>query len=304
VSPRDPVGSSSDEQLFVLDPHHGRVLSVRPDGRDMKVLLEGRNATPDGITVDAARGHLYLTNMGHDWNANDGFIERADLDGRHATIVVPPGGTFTPKQIVLDAAGEWLYWCDREGMRVMRARIDGSSIETLVQTGNGEEDRKDKRNWCVGIAVDTEGGHVYWTQKGPSKGGQGRIFRAGIDVPKGETPERRSDVELLFDGLPEPIDLELDLTNRHLYWTDRGAPPRGNTVNRASIDGRPTTYDVLVDGFREAIGLALDIEGRRMFVTDLAGSIHTATLDGEGKRAILETDGHFTGIAHIRSHAR
>ena len=41
---------------------------------------------------------------------------------------------------------------------------------------------------------------------------------------------------MLFDGLPEPIDLELDLENRVLYWTDRGDPPRGNTVNRAPMD--------------------------------------------------------------------
>ena len=46
-----------------------------------------------------------------------------------------------------------------------------------------------------------------------------------------------TNIELLFDGLPEPIDLELDLANRALYWTDRGDPPRGNTVNRAAIDG-------------------------------------------------------------------
>jgi hypothetical protein len=36
-------------------------------------------------------------------------------------------------------------------------------------------------------------------------------------------------------GLPEPIDLELDLYNHMLYWTDRGDPPRGNTVNRANL---------------------------------------------------------------------
>jgi hypothetical protein len=40
--------------------------------------------------------------------------------------------------------------------------------------------------------------------------------------------------------VPEPIDLELDLKNRVLYWTDRGDPPRGNTVNRAPIDVKPT----------------------------------------------------------------
>jgi hypothetical protein len=31
----------------------------------------------------------------------------------------------------------------------------------------------------------------------------------------------------VFDQLPEPIDLELDLAKRVLYWADRGDPPRG-----------------------------------------------------------------------------
>jgi hypothetical protein len=44
------------------------------------------------------------------------------------------------------------------------------------------------------------------------------------------TPPNRTDIEVLFDGLPEPIDLELDLKNRVLYWTDRGDPPRGNSL--------------------------------------------------------------------------
>jgi hypothetical protein len=30
------------------------------------------------------------------------------------------------------------------------------------------------------------------------------------------------DIELLFDDLPEPIDLGLDLADRVMYWTDRG----------------------------------------------------------------------------------
>ena len=44
---------------------------------------------------------------------------------------------------------------------------------------------------------------------------------------------------MLFDNLPEPIDLDLDLHKRMLYWTDRGDPPRGNTVNRALMDVDP-----------------------------------------------------------------
>jgi len=87
-----------------------------------------------------------------------------------------------------------------------------------------------------------------------------------IDFPRGETATNRSDIELLFDGLPEPTDLEVDLKNRFIYWTDRGDPPRGNTVNRASIDADFTkhpTPDILLTHLMEGIGIALDFKGDR-----------------------------------------
>ena len=42
--------------------------------------------------------------------------------------------------------------------------------------------------------------------------GKGRLFRASVEIPTGQTASSRTDIELLYDGLPEPIDLELDLT--------------------------------------------------------------------------------------------
>lgn len=50
--------------------------------------------------------------------------------------------------------GEKLYWCDREGMRVMRASLDGRNLEVLYRAGVTEEDGEECRKWCVGIAVD------------------------------------------------------------------------------------------------------------------------------------------------------
>ncbi len=286
-------------RLFILDLAEGRVFSVKPDGSDKKIIATGGHL-PDGIAVDVEAGHLYWTNMGIP-SRNDGSIERCDLDGRNRTTIVPEGATFTPKQLQLDKRGGKLYWCDREGMRVMRANLDGSHIETLVQTGSTDADRRDATKWCVGIALDLERGQIYWTQKGPDNAGKGRIFRAGTDIPRGESATTRSDIEVLYDGLPEPIDLEIDHVKRVLYWTDRGDPPLGNTVNRAPLDrgrnGRPAPQIVFRD-LMEGIGITLDRAGDRMFMTDLAGSVYAASLDGSKPSVLLFAQGNLSGIAY------
>src|SRR5258708_4987454 len=266
------TANATKARLFFLSLG-GQVLSANPDGSDLKVIVSEGKRLPDGIVVDTAAGHLYWTNMGNP-TANDGFIERADFDGKNVTHIVPPGGTFTPKQLQLDEKNRMLYWCDREGMRVMRANLDGSNIETLVDTSEGDSrPGKDIRKWCVGIALDLEGGKVYWTQKGPDNAGDGRIFRANLEIPKGQTAANRKDIELLYEGLPEPIDLELDLANQTIYWTDRGDPPRGNTVNRAPMDpaqgNGKKEPEIVFDHLMEGIGIALDLKGGRMFMTDL-----------------------------------
>ena len=92
-----------------------------------------------------------------------------------------------------------LYWCDREGMRVMRANLDGSLVETLIETGRGDADRRDQTRWCVGVTIDPERKQIYWTQKGPDNGERGRLLRAGVEIPKGETAADRSDIEVFFD---------------------------------------------------------------------------------------------------------
>src|ERR1700674_5009382 len=114
-------------RLYFLDLAAGRVLMAKPDGSDLKTIVSEGRRLPDGIVVDVAAGHIYWTNMGN-LKANDGSIERADLDGKNLKHIVPPGGTFTPKQLQLDKKNGKLYWCDREGMRVMRCNLDGSKI--------------------------------------------------------------------------------------------------------------------------------------------------------------------------------
>src|SRR6202020_3281157 len=296
------TAKAATTRLFFLSASSGEVFSANADGSDLKVIVSEGRRLPDGIVVDAEAGHLYWTNMGNP-TANDGSIERADFDGKNLTQVVPPGATFTPKQLQLDEKNRKLYWCDREGMRVMRVNVDGSNIETLVDTSEGDaRPGKEIKKWCVGIALDVEGGKLYWTQKGSDNAGEGRIFRANLEIPKGQTPANRKDIELLYDNLPEPIDLELDLAHRTNYWTDRGDPPCGNTVNRAPMnpaEGNGKKEPVIIfDHLMEGIGIALDLKGGRMFLTDLGGSVYSANLDGSNKKTLLGAEGNLTGIVY------
>jgi len=294
--------TSDSGRLFFLDLGAGRVLSAKPDGSDLKTIISEGRKLPDGIVVDVEAGHIYWTNMGSSPKANDGSIDRADLDGSKIITIVPAGGTHTPKQLQLDKKNGKLYWCDREGMRVMRCNLDGSNIDTLIDTSGGDSrPGSDATKWCVGIALDVEAGKLYWTQKGSDNAGQGRIFRANLEIPKGQTAANRKDIELLYENLPEPIDLDLDVDNRMMYWTDRGDPPRGNTVNRAPMDVTPgirVVPEILFPNLMEGIGLALDLKARRMFFTDFGGSVYCANLDGSEKRMLLYAEGNLAGIAY------
>jgi hypothetical protein len=299
------VAKSDTQALFYLDIA-GRVLRADVDGGRQVVLVKDLGMGPDGIALDVPARHIYWTSMGRA-NADDGTIMRADFDGKNLTTIVPAGGTFTPKQLKIDGEHRKLYWSDREGMRVMRSNLDGSHIETLIVTGNGDVDRQDQSRWCVGIALDVRGGKIYWTQKGADNAHQGTIKRAGLEIPNGEDPAHRTDIEVLFAGLPEPIDLELDLARRTMYWTDRG----DNTISRAPMDPKRkprrteqpfdpfkrTDREILVTGLDEAIGIALDLRHKRMFYTALRGHLGTAKLNGRKPRILLEKQGTLTGIA-------
>src|SRR5438105_6697133 len=177
-------GKAATGRLFYLEASGGRIHSANADGSDRKVIISGARV-PDGVVVDVEAGHIYWTNMGVP-SKNDGSIERVDLDGKNRVTIIGEGKTFTPKQLHLEKKSGKLYLCDREGMRVTRANVDGSNIETLVDTSKGDaRPGADLTKWCVAITVDPDRGKIDWTQKGPDDAGEGRILRTNSDYPKG-----------------------------------------------------------------------------------------------------------------------
>lgn len=285
-------------RLYFLDQDRGAVMSVRDDGSQSTVLIDGC-AHPDGIVVDSSAGHLYWTNMGATFGDANGSIERARLDGSERCTIVAEGLTHTPKQLRLDAVAGKVYWCDREGMRVMRANLDGTAIEALVTAGDAEADRGDASRWCVGIALDLPRGNVYWTQKGPPGGRLGRILRTSMEGSCDADIEGERRIETLFENLPEPVDLEMSEQGDSLYWTDRSHGEDGGSIYRSRIDqgsgtlGKPQR---LVAGLEEPIGLALDAASNRLFVADLGGNIHVGDIERGQWRRLISHAGRLTGI--------
>jgi hypothetical protein len=288
---------SSVPTLFWLDVG-GTVLTSAADPFQKKTLVSSAGDGPDGIAVDVVGGHVFWTNMGNT-AADDGYIRRADLDGKNVTTIVPAGGTFTPKQMKLEPVEQKLYWSDREGMRVQRADVDGSNVETLYTSAQGDEAREDLSNHCVGIAVDLAAGFFYWSQKGPDNGHVGSLRRAHLAMPAGENDEDRSDVEILYDGLPEPIDIDLDIAHGMIYWTDRG----DDTINRGPIElpsgSTPQTRtdrEIIVPDVSEAIGIFVDLERGLVYYTGAKGQVGRARLDGSSAEYLMTMPGAFTGI--------
>ncbi|GLB06634.1 hypothetical protein AtubIFM57258_001945 [Aspergillus tubingensis] len=283
----------------------GRILKFQPGTTGMApVTIISGQSLPDGIDVSQTTGRIFWTNMGQSTSTHDGSVHSATLDGQDICTLLPAGAVHTPKQLVVDDTTQHVYFCDREGMSVHRVRFDGSGHEVLVRTGALDDatHRGDMTRWCVGIALDRKNRHVYWTQKGPSKGGKGRIFRAGLEVPAGQTADGREDVEMVLEGLPEPIDLEFDEEEGMLYWTDRGEHPWGCSMNRVKVGGEVAVQEsreVLARHFNEPIGLKVDRKDKKVYVADLGGSMYCVDLEDGEKKVVWRDEGCYTGVALV-----
>ncbi|KUI22275.1 hypothetical protein [Mycobacterium sp. GA-2829] len=301
--------SATPRRLYALDLIRGGVHRIDLDTGDIDDLAIGLEEAPDGIVVDETQGYVYFTLMGrpdtpleaaHEppFTARDGSIQRVPIAGGTPEIVVERGRFTTGKQLATDPATGRLFWCDREGCAVYRCERDGSEVTPLISNAGSELPSPERE--CVGIAIDTSNGWLYWTQKGPADGGKGRILRAALEIPKDATAETRRDIEVLWDGLPEPIDLELDEDHQTLYWTDRGALPNGNTLNRAPVPehgAKGTPPEVLATGFSEPIGVALNLPNNVAYVSDLSGCIRQVDLSSGNSRVVAVLGGAATGIA-------
>jgi len=165
----------------------------------------------------------------------------------------------------------------------------GSQIETLVEAGRGEVERRDQTSGVSG-SPSTLAQADLLDPKGPDNGTKGN-FRAA-EIPRADRANR-SDIEVLFDHF-RTDDLS-SISEPGALLDGRGDPP-GNTVNRASIDAKPSGSEIVITHLMEGIVFA-HVPSESMFVTDFAGLLFPPSSTDPRKQCSVRA-GQSHGIAY------
>lgn len=296
----EPVDTGTPT-LFWLYLQGNQVYTAAPDGSGAKSFASaGLLHAPDGVTVDPVGKHVFVLNMGGvgAGGGNNGSLVRYNLDGSGGEEIMKPGSmadgqTFnTGKQVALDRVNSKLYLGDREGSKVWRCDLDGKNLEVLV-SGHGIMQ-------IVGVAPDPTKDQFYFSDRNGKK-----LFRASMKMPEGKTHADR-DLELLYADPASnamPLDLELDLKTRTLYWTDRQQNKVfGMPMDLPAGQDPMTRSDVkaIASNLPDVIGLGFDHQEGMLYVTH-SGSLSRFKTDGSGLER-LATGGAMgtTGVSFVR----
>ncbi len=172
------------------------------------------------------------------------------------------------------SAATKMYWGDTTTNSIYRANLDGSGLESVVSFPLATDPL---RRGIQRLAIDAAAGSLYWTNNDLNL-----VQRANLDG---------SDVTTLVDlsafagtDTPYPLDIELDLVHRKIYWTMNG-------LYRANLDG--SQVEPLITDTR-IYGVDIDHANQRLFLTsiDCSGDssgdcVHRADLDGSNLETLI-----------------
>ncbi len=178
------------------------------------------------LTLDVPAGRIYWAENGA--TPETRRIRRANLEDGSCVSDVVVTAPDAATSLAVDSQSGKLYWT--AGYSVWRASLNGSNVEELISQPGG---------YVASISVDHNAGKVYWLWLVTSN--DSRIRRANLEIPAGQSPADRTDVE---DPIVSPFgigEFVLDPDAGNVYWYEGGpglqAPRR---LKRATIDGQST----------------------------------------------------------------
>jgi hypothetical protein len=221
----------------------------------------------------------------HTDNRNTRYYKQTPPTASIQDLVTAADGIDTPFGIALDISAGKMYWTDFNSPTIKRANLGGADVEVLVLDTGGATDTPRK------IALDVCAGKMYWTDSTEDK-----IQRANLEIPVGEDPSTRTDIETLVssvEGLISPAGIALDVPAGKMYWTDFTT----NKIQRADLDG-DNIEDLVTSMVSQGCAVAASI-GKIYWTEFVDDKIYRANLDGSNVEEIFEAVGTSTlgGIA-------
>nr|CAH7753133.1 unnamed protein product [Callosobruchus chinensis] len=180
-------------------------------------------------------------------------IGRIGIENKNNGVTIPIAGIKQASAVDYDTNTQRIYWSDSKLRTVMRAFVNGSDPQRVVDLGLYLPE---------GIAVDWLGLNVYWTDPVMHR----------IEVARLVGTSRRT---LLWDEAFEPHGIVLD-------------PAAGtNSIKKAAMDGRNQIK--LITTVHPATSLALDYDRKRIYWAEkYTAAIISADLNGNDQKFLIK----------------
>ncbi|MCH8333302.1 IPT/TIG domain-containing protein, partial [Candidatus Sumerlaeota bacterium] len=227
-------------KIYWSDRDGKRIQRANLDGTELETLISvftrpGGEAipleNPVGMALDIENKKLYFTDrfMGMVLRA-DMEIPEGETHGTRTYVEILVAGVRDenrPIDIDLDLERGKMYWTDRGSREILRANLDGSGVETLIDASKVEIRSP------IGISLERAAGRMYWSDVST-----GIIHRANLDG---------GDIEVIVpEGSIRPLGVE-----HKMIEPDRGPAAGGQEVGILGSNFAPGRTKVMF-GDRES----------------------------------------------------
>ncbi|GFR81710.1 low-density lipoprotein receptor-related protein 4 [Elysia marginata] len=182
-------------------------------------------------------------------------IRKISLDVEYyMDVVVPVGEVRNAIAIDVDVLEGKMYWTDTVLDQISRAGLDGSNVEIILEHGIHTAD---------GLAVDSVGRKIYWTDDGHNRIQNVFVLLLSFDT-KVSNLDGSMRAVLIYKYMDKPRAIALHYDKGYMFWTDWGKHGR---IERADMDGG--NRKVLVsEGIVWPNGLTVDLSMDRIIWAD------------------------------------
>jgi hypothetical protein len=196
--------------------------------------------SPAGVALDIERDRIYWSDLGDAEHPSAVFS--ANRDGSDLQMLVSGPWLSEITGVAVDSQRESLYFTYVNPLLdslynggIARAGLDGSNVEPIVE-GLVKP---------LGIAVDSQGGNLYWAHaRGLGEKLDGAIEAADVEGQQHWT---------ILAGLEMPYGVALDLQGRDIYWTDMAA----GKIQRTAMSGILPFFEDVVTGLNSPTAIAI-----------------------------------------------